>query len=151
MTIKKEIALLLLFVTAFSCQTKEIAVHKDVSKTFEERSKYIVSQMTLEEKVSQMGYQSPAIDRLEIPEMNWWNECLHGVARAGKATVFPQGIGMSAMWDRAQMFENATAISDEARAKHQEFVSRNKRGIYQGVSCNSKTFCGTQWTRRRAP
>jgi beta-glucosidase len=150
MIIKKKVSLLLLFVIAISCQTNEIAVHKDASKPFEERAKYIVSQMTLEEKVSQMSYTSPAIDKLEIPEMNWWNECLHGVARAGVATVFPQGIGMSAMWDRNQMFANATAISDEARAKHQEFVSRNKRGIYQGLTFwtpNINIFRDPRWGR----
>jgi len=146
----KATTLILLFFV-LGCQTKkEIAIHKDASKTFEERAKYIVSQMTLEEKVSQMTYQSPAIERLEIPEMNWWNECLHGVARAGKATVFPQAIGMSAMWDRAQMFKVADAISDEARAKHSEFVSRNKRGIYQGLTYwtpNINIFRDPRWGR----
>ena len=99
MMMRKKIALLFLSVMALGCQTIKVAPHKDVNKSFEERAKYIVSQMTLEEKVSQMSYTSPAIDRLGIPEMNWWNEALHGVARAGRATVFPQGIGMSAMWE----------------------------------------------------
>ena len=142
---------ILLVFFVLGCQTKkEIAIHKDTSKTFEERAQFIVSQMTLEEKVSQMTYQSPAIERLEIPEMNWWNECLHGVARAGKATVFPQAIGMSAMWDRNQMFQVATAISDEARAKHHEFASRNKRGIYQGLTYwtpNINIFRDPRWGR----
>ena len=142
---------ILLVFFVLGCQTKkEIAIHKDTSKTFEERAKFIVSQMTLEEKVSQMTYQSPAIERLEIPEMNWWNECLHGVARAGKATVFPQAIGMSAMWDRKQMFQVAAAISDEARAKHHEFTSRNKRGIYQGLTFwtpNINIFRDPRWGR----
>lgn len=150
MIIKKNTFLLLFFIMFLSSQAQEKVLHKEASKTFEERAKYIISQMTLEEKVSQMGYQSPAITRLEIPEMNWWNECLHGVARAGKATVFPQAIGMSAMWDRNQMFKNATAISDEARAKHQEFVSRNKRGIYQGLTFwtpNINIFRDPRWGR----
>jgi len=90
--------------------------------------------MTLEEKVSQMSYISPAIDRLEIPAYNWWNECLHGVARAGKATVFPQAIGMAAMFDRDCMGQIAEVISDEARAKHHEAAARGKRGIYQGLT-----------------
>ncbi len=147
---RKKIALLFLSVMALGCQTTKVAPHKDVNKSFEERAKYIVSQMTLEEKVSQMSYTSPAIDRLGIPEMNWWNEALHGVARAGRATVFPQGIGMSAMWDRSQMFRNATAISDEARAKHQEFANRNKRGIYQGLTFwtpNINIFRDPRWGR----
>jgi beta-glucosidase len=150
MIIRKKIILLLSLVITLSCQTKKIATHKDVSKSFEERAKFIVSQMTLEEKVSQMSYTSPAIDRLGIPEMNWWNEALHGVARAGKATVFPQAIGMSAMWDREQMLRNATAISDEARAKHQEFAKRNKRGIYQGLTVwtpNINIFRDPRWGR----
>jgi len=118
--------------------------------SFEERAKNIISRMTLEEKVSQMNYESAAIERLEIPEYNWWNECLHGVARAGIATVFPQAIGMAAMWDKNQMFEIATAISDEARAKHHEFTSRNKRGIYQGLTYwtpNINIFRDPRWGR----
>jgi len=132
-----------------SC-TKELPIHKDVNKSFEERATYLVSQMNLEEKVSQMSYTSPAIERLEIPAYNWWNECLHGVARAGVATVFPQAIGMGAMFDRKQMFKVANAISDEARAKHQEFTSRNKRGIYQGLTYwtpNINIFRDPRWGR----
>lgn len=148
--LKTTTTLILLFFF-LGCQTKkEVAIHKDASKSFEERARYIVAQMSLEEKVSQMSYNSPAIERLEIPEMNWWNECLHGVARAGKATVFPQAIGMSAMWDRNQMFKVATAISDEARAKHHEFASRNKRGIYQGLTFwtpNINIFRDPRWGR----
>lgn len=133
----------------FSC-AKETATHKNVDESFENRAKYLVAQMTLEEKVSQMNYESPAIERLEIPAYNWWNECLHGVARAGVATVFPQAIGMAAMWDKDQMFNVATAISDEARAKHHEFASRNKRGIYQGLTYwtpNINIFRDPRWGR----
>jgi len=143
------IILLFLLVISMSC-TKELPIHKDVNKSFEERATYLVSQMNLEEKVSQMSYTSPAIERLEIPAYNWWNECLHGVARAGVATVFPQAIGMGAMFDRKQMFKVANAISDEARAKHQEFTSRNKRGIYQGLTYwtpNINIFRDPRWGR----
>ncbi|MDV7187973.1 glycoside hydrolase family 3 C-terminal domain-containing protein [Lutibacter sp. TH_r2] len=139
----------LLTILITSCNNK-LPMHKDDSLTFEERAKYLVSLMTLEEKVSQMSYESPAIEHLEIPEYNWWNECLHGVARAGEATVFPQAIGMGAMWDKEQMFKVATAISDEARAKHQEFVSREKRGIYQGLTYwtpNINIFRDPRWGR----
>jgi beta-glucosidase len=128
----------------------KIPPHKDDSLSFEDRAKHLVSLMTLEEKVSQMSYESPAIDRLEIPAHNWWNECLHGVARAGNATVFPQAIGMGAMWDKQQMFNVATAISDEARAKHHEFASRGKRGIYQGLTFwtpNINIFRDPRWGR----
>ncbi|WP_369753108.1 glycoside hydrolase family 3 C-terminal domain-containing protein [Flavobacterium sp. WC2409] len=148
---KKTMLSIFLLVAIVSCQTqRQLAFHKDSTKSFEERAQFIVSQMTLDEKVSQMTYESPAIGRLGIPEMNWWNECLHGVARAGTATVFPQGIGMSAMWDRKQMFKISTAISDEARAKHQEFTSRNKRGIYQGLTFwtpNINIFRDPRWGR----
>ncbi|WP_035675416.1 glycoside hydrolase family 3 C-terminal domain-containing protein [Flavobacterium frigidarium] len=138
------------FFLAITVCDAQVAVHKDASKTFEERASFLVSKMTLQEKVSQMTYNSAAIDRLEIPEMNWWNECLHGVARAGIATVFPQGIGMSAMFDRKQMFEIANAISDEARAKHHDFVSKNKRGIHQGLTFwtpNINIFRDPRWGR----
>jgi len=79
--------------------------------------------MTLEEKVSQMMNDAPAIDRLGIPAYNWWNECLHGVARAGIATVFPQAIGMAATFDADAMYRTATIISDEARAKYHHAIS----------------------------
>jgi beta-glucosidase len=104
----------------------------------------------LEEKVSLMLYDSPAIERLGIPAYNWWNECLHGVARSGLATVFPQAIGMAAMWDTDEMFDIATAISDEARAKHHDYVSKGKRGIYQGLtfwSPNINIFRDPRWGR----
>ncbi|SNR48232.1 beta-glucosidase [Lutibacter agarilyticus] len=145
----KKSILPLILVLVMSC-SKEIPVHKDVSKSFEERATHLVSLMTLEEKISQMSYESPAITHLEIPEYNWWNECLHGVARAGIATVFPQAIGMGAMWDKEQMFKIATAVSDEARAKHHEFASRGKRGIYQGLTYwtpNINIFRDPRWGR----
>jgi beta-glucosidase len=124
--------------------------HKDTTLTFEERATYLVSLLTLQQKVDQMNYESPAIDSLGIPAYNWWNECLHGVARSGKATVFPQAIGMAAMFDRNQMGKNAVAISDEARAKHHEYASRGKRGIYQGLTYwtpNINIFRDPRWGR----
>ena len=84
---------------------------------FKQRAKDLVAKMTVEEKVSQMRYNSPAIERLNIPAYNWWNECLHGVARQGTATVFPQAIGMASSFNEILMFEVANAISNEARAK----------------------------------
>ena len=100
----------------------------------EERVDMLVSQMTIQEKIDQMVYTSKAVNRLNVPEYNWWNECLHGVARAGYATVFPQSITIAGSWDTDLIFRVATAISDEARAKNNEFIRRGKRGIYQGLT-----------------
>ena len=76
---------------------------QDESLTFEERAQDLVSRMTLEEKISQMGYMSTALPRFALEDYNWWNECLHGVARAGVATVFPQAIGLASMFDEDLM------------------------------------------------
>src|SRR6266540_1576905 len=103
-------------------------------ESFETRAAALVARMTLEEKVSQMMNDSPAIERLGIPAYNWWNECLHGVARAGRATVFPMPVGLAATWDPELVHRMATAISDEARAKNNEFLRRGKRSIYQGLT-----------------
>jgi len=104
-------------------QAKEaVPTYLNLKLDFRTRAEDLVSRMTLEEKVSQMVHEAPAIERLGIPRYNWWNECLHGVGRAGVATVFPQAIGMAASFDRDLMLQVATAISDEARAKHQEYV-----------------------------
>lgn len=116
----------------------------------EVRASDLVSRLSLEEKISQLMNDAPAIERLGIPSYNWWNECLHGVARAGLATVFPQAVGLAATWDTDLMFRVATAISDEARAKHHEFVRRGKRGIYQGLtfwSPNINLFRDPRWGR----
>ncbi len=91
------------------------------TQEFEKRAKELVSKMTLEEKVAQMKFDAPAIERLGVPAYNWWNECLHGVARSGSATVFPQAIGMAASFNPLLMNEVATAISNEARAKYNEY------------------------------
>jgi len=110
----------------------------------------LVGRMTLEEKISQTLSTAPAIDRLGIPAYDWWNEALHGVARAGVATVFPQAIGLAAMWDEDRLFAVATAISDEARAKHHEFVRQGQRKRYQGLtfwSPNINIFRDPRWGR----
>ncbi|MBJ2173577.1 glycoside hydrolase family 3 C-terminal domain-containing protein [Aureibaculum sp. A20] len=123
---------------------------QNTSLSNEERVADLISQMTLKEKVSQMRYDAPAISRLGIPTYNWWNECLHGVARAGEATVFPQAIGMGATWNPDLMFKVGSAISDEARAKHHSFANSNRRGIYQGLtfwSPNINIFRDPRWGR----
>ncbi|MBE6546169.1 MAG: glycoside hydrolase family 3 protein [Ruminococcaceae bacterium] len=117
---------------------------------FLKRAKELVAQMTLEEKMSQMRYDAPAIERLGIPAYNWWNECLHGVARAGCATVFPQAIGMAASFDDSLLFQVATAISDEARAKYNEYRTFGYTGQYQGLtywSPNINIFRDPRWGR----
>src|SRR5438045_8934079 len=98
--------------------------YKDPSLPIEKRVDDLVSRMTLEEKVSQMMNAAPAIPRLGIPEYDWWNEGLHGVAFSGVATVFPQAIGLGATFDPPLVNRVATAISDEARAKYHEAQPR---------------------------
>jgi beta-glucosidase len=124
--------------------------YKNPNLPVEERVNDLVSRMTLEEKISQMVYNSPAIDSLDIPEYNWWNEVLHGVARNGIATVFPQAIGLAATWDTDLMYKISSAISDEARAKYNKALERNQRGIYQGItlwSPNINIFRDPRWGR----
>jgi len=133
-----------------SCKGKKALPYLDTSLPFEERVDDLVSRMTLEEKVSQMLNGAPAIERLGIPEYNWWNEGLHGMARAGLATVFPQAIGLGAMWDEQTMHDVATVISDEARAKHHNFAKKGKRSLYQGLtlwSPNINIFRDPRWGR----
>ena len=103
--------------------------YKNQELSFEERAKDLVSRMTLEEKVSQMMHRSPAIPRLGIPSYNWWNECLHGVARAGTASMFPQAIGMAAAFDEEMIYKVADIISTEARARYNEFQRKGDHDI----------------------
>ncbi|MBN2320439.1 MAG: glycoside hydrolase family 3 C-terminal domain-containing protein [Acidobacteria bacterium] len=115
-----------------------------------ERVDDLVGRMTLEEKISQTLNNAPAIERLGIPAYEWWNEALHGVARAGVATVFPQAIGLAAMWDEDHLHTVAVAISDEARAKHHEAVRQGQYGRYQGLtfwSPNINIFRDPRWGR----
>ena len=123
---------------------------QNTSLSTQERVENLLSEMTLQEKIEQMRYQAPAIDRLGIPQYNWWNECLHGVARAGYATVFPQSISIAASWDTELIHQVASAISDEARAKHHEFLRRGMHDIYQGLtfwSPNINIFRDPRWGR----
>jgi beta-glucosidase len=124
--------------------------YKDPSLPLNRRVDDLVSRMTLEEKVSQLMDEEAAIDRLGIPAYGWWNEALHGVARAGYATVFPQAIGMAATWDTELMGRVADVISTEARAKNNEFIRHNDRGRYKGLtfwSPNINIFRDPRWGR----
>lgn len=119
-------------------------------ETARKRAEALVEQMTTDEMASQLRYDAPAIERLDIPAYNWWNEGLHGVARAGTATVFPQAIAMAASWDTGLIQEEGDAIADEARAKYNMAVRYNDRGIYKGLtmwSPNVNIFRDPRWGR----
>jgi beta-glucosidase len=125
-------------------------IYLDTHHTYEERAADLVSRMTLDEKISQLQNDAAAIPRLDVPAYEWWNEALHGVARAGSATVFPQAIGLAATFDPHLMHEIATAISDEGRAKHGEAERRGQHGRYQGLnfwSPNINIFRDPRWGR----
>ena len=122
----------------------------DTSKPIEQRVDALVDAMTLEEKVSQMIDRAPAIPRLGIPEYNWWNEGLHGVGRSGNATMFPQAIGMAATWDAPLLHEEASVISDEARAKYNHALGEGNHQRYFGLtfySPNINIFRDPRWGR----
>ena len=102
---------------SFSQKQQAQLPYQKTELSFEQRTEDLLSRLTLQEKVDLMRYDSPAIPRAGIPAYNWWNECLHGVARSGLATVFPQAIGMAASFNDALLFDVFTAVSDEARAK----------------------------------
>src|SRR5512142_108138 len=123
-------------------------VYNDPSAPIQARVNDLISRMTLEEKVGQMMNSAPGIPRLGIPQYDWWNECLHGVGRAGIATVFPQAIGLASTWNKALMHRVATAISDEARAKHHEALRQDVHDIYTGLtfwSPNINLFRDPRW------
>jgi beta-glucosidase len=131
-------------------QTPPTAPYLDPALTPEQRAHDLVSRMTLAQKVRQMQHGAPAIPELGVPAYNWWNEALHGVARAGRATVFPQAIGLAAMWDTTLMFRIADAISTEARAKYHEAIRQNNHAQYFGLtfwSPNINIFRDPRWGR----
>lgn len=124
--------------------------YKDPSLPIEKRVDDLISRMTLEEKVSQMMNAATPVERLGIPAYDWWNEGLHGVARAGYATVFPQAIGLAATWDEELIHSVADVTSTEARAKHHEFARKDERGRYKGLtfwSPNINIFRDPRWGR----
>jgi len=128
----------------------EIAKNKEKVQEYRERAKALVAQMTLEEKVGQTLNWAPAVDRLGIKAYNWWNEALHGVARAGVATVFPQSIGLAATFDEDFIEEVADAISTEGRAKFNMQQEYNDTDIYKGLtfwSPNVNIFRDPRWGR----
>jgi beta-glucosidase len=146
---KRKASLLIAALIAVSLNAQQYPF-LDTGLSFDKRVDDLVTRMTVEEKAAQLLYTAPAIPRLGVPEYNWWNEALHGVARAGHATVFPQSITIANSWDEDLMLDVANAISDEARAKHHEFVRRGDRGIYHGLtfwSPNINIFRDPRWGR----
>ena len=132
------------------CVSMELVSNQEKLRRYREKAKQLVSQMTLEEKVSQTLHYAAAIDRLGIKAYNWWNEALHGVARAGQATVFPQAIGLAATFDEELMERVADAISTEGRAKFNMQQKYHDTDIYKGLtfwSPNVNIFRDPRWGR----
>jgi beta-glucosidase len=124
--------------------------YKDANITAQQLAEALVSQMTPEEKASQLKYDAPAIERLGLPAYNYWNEGLHGVARAGTATIFPQAIALAAMFDCEALGRVADVVAVEARAKYNQNVKRGDRDIYKGItmwSPNINIFRDPRWGR----
>ncbi len=131
-----------------ACNTKE--PYKNPKLSAEERAADLVTRLTLEEKAALMQDESAAVERLGIQRYGWWNEALHGVARAGKATVFPQAIGMAATWDDNAVYRAFTAVSDEARAKNTDDRKKGEFNRYQGLTFwtpNVNIFRDPRWGR----
>ncbi|MCQ2058419.1 MAG: glycoside hydrolase family 3 C-terminal domain-containing protein [Bacteroidaceae bacterium] len=130
--------------------TDDDARYLDTDLSFEERAADLLDKLTLQEKVSLMQNSSPAIPRLGIPAYDWWSEALHGVARNGLATVFPQAIGMAASWNSDLVHDVFTAVSDEARAKNNIARNRGRIARYQGLTFwtpNVNIFRDPRWGR----
>ncbi len=122
----------------------------DETLTAQERAEALVAEMTIEEMASQLRYDAPAVDRLGIPAYNWWNEGVHGLARSGVATMFPQAIGLAAMFDRELTGKAAEITGIEARAKYNEYSKRGDRDIYKGLTLwapNINIFRDPRWGR----
>ena len=131
-------------------QTAKPAPYLDPSLPTQQRVDDLVSRMTLDEKVAQLINTTPAIPRLGVPAYDYWSEGLHGIARSGYATLFPQAIGMAATWDAPLIHQVSTVISTEARAKYNEAVRNNVHSIYYGLtiwSPNINIFRDPRWGR----
>src|SRR5690606_7224849 len=123
---------------------------RDSNAPLEQRIQDLLSRATPSEKIALLGYNAPGIPRLGIPAYNWWNEALHGVARAGEATVFPQAIALAATFNDSLMLQIADAISTEARAKYNLATQQGRRTQYLGLtfwSPNINIFRDPRWGR----
>ena len=133
-----------------AAQTASGGVYLDPSQPIEVRVDDLIKRMTLEQKATQLVNQARAIPDLLVPAYDWWSEALHGVARAGTATVFPEPIGLAATFDDQLIHEMAIAIGTEARAKHDQAVKAGRRDIYEGLdfwSPNINIFRDPRWGR----
>lgn len=150
MTKYRSIVLIVLASATLSLKAQESFPFKDYRQPIEKRIDDLISRLTLEEKISLTGYNSPAVPGLGIPAYNWWNEALHGVARAGLATVFPQAIAMAATFNDSLLFEVADVISTEARAKYNLSTGMGRHMQYMGLtfwSPNINIFRDPRWGR----
>jgi beta-glucosidase len=150
---QKKLLFLLFFIMLSAVTVRTFAqkeAFRNSSLPIDARVKDLVSRLTLEEKISLLGYRSKAVSRLGIPAYNWWNEALHGVARAGEATVFPQAIGMAATFNDDLLQQTASAISTEARAKYNLAIAKDRHLQYMGLtfwSPNINIFRDPRWGR----
>ncbi|RVU00977.1 glycosyl hydrolase [Mucilaginibacter limnophilus] len=150
MKFKKILLCISLLTVTLVAKSQQQPLYKDGGKNIDERINDLVHRLTLEEKIGLLGYQSKAVPRLGIPAYNWWNEALHGVARAGEATVFPQAIGMAASFDDDLLYQVAATISTEARAKFNIAVAKGDHLQYMGLtfwSPNINIFRDPRWGR----
>ncbi|TKB98448.1 glycoside hydrolase family 3 C-terminal domain-containing protein [Pedobacter cryotolerans] len=146
----RKVLYFLYLVCSCLCSTAQETPYLNSKLPLETRVQDLLKRMTLEEKAAQMNSKTPAIERLKMPAYNWWNEALHGVARAGLATSFPQPIGLAATFNIDAIFTMGTMVSDEARAKHHQFVKEGNRDIYTGLtfySPNVNIFRDPRWGR----
>ncbi|HYE55834.1 MAG TPA: glycoside hydrolase family 3 N-terminal domain-containing protein, partial [Chitinophagaceae bacterium] len=146
----RPVLLLLLSCSSFVLHAQDKYIFRDASQSTDKRISDLIGRLTIEEKISLTGYVSPGVPRLGIPAYNWWNEALHGVARAGLATVFPQAIAMAATFNDSLMHEVADVISTEARAKYNLSTGMGRHLQYMGLtfwSPNINIFRDPRWGR----
>ena len=144
------VAAFTLLLTVSCTENKQDFPFRNPDLPIEERIEDLLSRLTPEEKVGQMMHETPAIERLGIPPYDWWNEALHGVARAGQATVFPQAIGMAATFDNEAVLRTFTMVSDEARAKYHHYQANQEYDRYKGLTFwtpNINIFRDPRWGR----
>ena len=144
------VAMITLLLTASCSEKQQDYPFRNPDLPLEERIDDLLSRLTPEEKIGQMMNVTPAIERLGIPTYDWWNEALHGVARAGRATVFPQAIAMAATFDDNAVHETFTMVSDEARAKYHQYQKDKEYDRYKGLTFwtpNINIFRDPRWGR----